>query len=68
MVFVCGLLSNCCYWRLSLLRVVISRREGRLHDVAGLADFVVADDTAELVFALLGLTGGGGGVRGIVEC
>lgn len=41
-----------------------SRREGGLHDVAGLADFVVADDAAKLVFALFGLAGGDG--RGVV--
>ena len=47
-----------------MLECAASRRVGCLHDVAGLADFVVADDAAELVFALLGLTGGGG--RGVV--
>ena len=40
------------------------RRESGLHDVARLADFVVADDATELVFALFGLAGGCG--RGVV--
>ena len=34
----------------------------RFCDVAGLADFFVADDSDELVFAHFGLAGDGGGV------
>jgi hypothetical protein len=37
-------------------------REGRRHDVAGLADFVVADDAMGEVFALLG-----GARRGVIS-
>lgn len=40
------------------------RSKSRPRDVARLADFVAANDAAELVFALLGLAEGGG--RGVV--
>ena len=43
---------------------VFLRSKSRPRDVARLADFVAANDAAELVFALLGLAEGGG--RGVV--
>ena len=36
------------------------RREGRRNDIAGLADLLIADDAAELVFADFALAGDGG--------